>query len=128
MILSDVTTDFTSQFSFSFSPTGSVDHVTFFVYFWKICNYQSYPYLMWKSSNVVRITLVQNIFSAVLVLILFLISSKHFRIVIKILITKPESELLIVSHLSESSDIPAGCVVLVGGDRCQPASCPCEPL
>ena len=29
----------------------------FFIFFCKICNYQSHPNLMWKNSNVVQITL-----------------------------------------------------------------------
>ena len=31
------------------------------IFCWKTCDYQSHPYFMWKSSKVVRITLVQNV-------------------------------------------------------------------
>ena len=41
-----------------FCSEEMVNHMTFFVDFWKICNYQSHPYLLWKSFNIVRITLV----------------------------------------------------------------------
>ena len=52
----DASRDFTTEIALL--PTGRGDHVTLFIYFWKICNYQSHSYLIWKSSNVVRITLV----------------------------------------------------------------------
>ena len=56
VIISDFPTNFTREIALS--PTGSGLVTCLF----EICNYQGHPYLMWKTYNIVWITLVYNIF------------------------------------------------------------------
>ena len=46
----------------------------------KICNYQSYPYLMWKNSNIVWITLHKIFLCTIIIDTQFLFSFKHLKI------------------------------------------------
>ena len=89
----------------------------FLIYIWKIHEYPSNPYILCKSLNVVWISYQLIFFHNIILAIHFLISLKYLKIVKKNFSWPPlwyqNQNLLILSHLSETFNIPAVCTLQI---------------
>ena len=94
------------------SPGGNVDNNTNST---GKSDYQSHLYLKWKSSNIVH-HLSMKIYLCSIIIntqFLFLVLLKRYYFLIDHLIMEPSQKLLIMSHLSEFFDVPAGWLCLL---------------